>query len=112
MSDPKLNETVTEALSELLEVDGGYVKWKPWPNPITHGYFNRRMFLEAFLMVGGTGVAIEKDSIIEYAGITEKEFNPIANEYISKGVIRKEENIFGVEMYKLNMKEGNIQATP
>jgi hypothetical protein len=59
MGEVKLNDAVTEALSELLTVDKGCVAQKPWPRPITHGYYNRRMVLEAFLFLGGTGVSQE-----------------------------------------------------
>lgn len=104
MNEPELNEAVTTALSELLDTQGNHVVWKSWPATITHGYFNRRMFLEAFLLVGGTGVSIEKSDIIEYAGITNKEFDAILKEYMNKGVVLKVSNPFGADLYKLDMR--------
>jgi hypothetical protein len=67
------------------------------------------MFLEAFLFKAGAGVSISPEDIKEYAAITDKEFPVILREYISQGVIIKEDNVFNVEMYKLNM-EVNVQA--
>jgi hypothetical protein len=112
MSEPKLNDAVTEALSELLTVEKGRVTQKPWPHPITHGYFNRRMVLEAFLFLGGTGVALEAKDIMEHSGITDKEWPIILQEYMDKGVVLKVSNPFGADMYKLDMRPVNKQATP
>jgi hypothetical protein len=93
-----LNPAVTEALQELMT---------PMPDPCSHGEFNRRMFMEAFVSKAGSGVGIAPEDIMEYGSITEREFPIILREYIAKGVIVKADNLFGVEMYKLNMK-----ATP
>ncbi len=112
MSEPKLNEAVTEALGGLLETKGQYVVLKGWPAPVTHGYFNRRMFLESFIVQAGMGVAQEKKDIMEYAGITEKEWVVILKEYMDKGVILKVSNPFGADMYKLDTRDINVQATP
>ncbi len=112
MSEPKLNDAVTEALGELLMVNKGRVAPKPWPNPITHGYYNRRMVLEAFLFLGGAGVSLEAKDIMEYGSITEKEWSVILQEYMDKGVILRVSNLFGADMYKLDMREVNKQATP
>jgi hypothetical protein len=49
------------------------------------------------------GVSIEADDIMEYGGITEREFRTILTEYLDNGIIVKEDNIFDVEMYKLNL---------
>jgi hypothetical protein len=98
MSEPKLNQAVTGAIEGLMS---------PLPAPVTHGQFNRRLFLGAFISKAGIGMSISPDDIMEHGAITEREFKVILNEYITKGVIVKEDNVFGVEMYKLNMK-----ATP
>jgi len=102
---PELNQAVTEALSEMLTVEGNHVVFKDMPSPLTHGYFNRRMFLEAFIRKAGFGVAIEPEDIMEYGGITEREFPVILKEYIDKGIVVKVDNDFGVEMYKLNFNQ-------
>ena len=99
----KLNDAVTTALEDILEVKGGCVSWKPMPNPVTHGQFNRRMFLEAFIAKAGMGVSIEADDIMEYGGLTEREFPIILKEYMDKGVVVKAENPFGAELYRLNL---------
>ena len=110
MSEPKLNEAVTEALGEILEMKGQYVTLKPLTRPITHGYLNRRMFLESFLVQAGMGVSQEKNDIMEYAGITEKEWGVILKEYMDKGVVLKVSNPFGADMYKLDTRDVNKQA--
>ncbi len=94
----KMNPVVLEAIQEVM----GHM-----PAPCSHGAFNRRMFLEAFVANAGSGVGIAPEDIMEYGNITEKEFPIILREFIAKGVVVKEPNLFGVEMYKLNMK-----ATP
>ena len=112
MSEPRLNQAVQGALQKVLTVDdNGRVVVAPMPNPITHGEFNRRMFLEAFLFKAGAGVSISPEDIMEYGNITVKEFPTILREFINQGVVIKEDNVFEVEMYKLNM-EVNRQATP
>ena len=101
--EPKLNTAVTEALEDILEVRGGGVTWKNMPNPVTHGQFNRRMFIEAFIAKAGLGVSIEADDIMEYGGLTDREFPIILKEYMDRGIVIKVENPFGAELYKLNM---------
>jgi hypothetical protein len=112
MTEPKLNLAVQEALKKVVTVSPqGHVITAPMPAPVTHGEFNRRMFLEAFLFKAGKGVSISPEDIMEYGSITPKEFPVILREYIEQGVVIKEHNIFEVEMYKLNM-DVNPQATP
>ena len=112
MSEPRMNEALQKALKGVVTVDPkGHVVIAPMPAPITHGVFNRRMFLEAFLLKAGEGVSISPEDIMEYGGITEKEFPSIVREYLEQGVIVKEDNIFNVEMYKLNLNI-NVQALP
>ena len=93
MSEPT-NEKVTAAIAILLEAG---------PVTITHGEFNRRSFLEAFVLSAGQGVAITPEDIMEYGAITEREFPIILNEYLTEGIIVKADNLFGIEMYKLNL---------
>jgi hypothetical protein len=73
----------------------------PWPHPITHGYYNRRMFLEAVVVKGGEGAAIDEEDILRHAVLTDKEFTTIKDEYIAKGVLKEETNLFGVTLYSL-----------
>lgn len=94
MTEPKLNEKVKDAIAELMT---------PMPNPVPHGLFNRRMFLEAFVSKAGQGVSIEASEIIEYAAITDREYKVILKEYLDEGIIVKESNLFGAKMYKLNL---------
>jgi hypothetical protein len=112
-SEPRINEALREALKDVLTIseDGRHIVIAPMPHPITHGQFNRRMFLEAFLFKAGAGVSISPEDIMEHGNITEKEFPIIVKEFIEKGVIIKEDNVFNVEMYKLNM-DINVQALP
>jgi hypothetical protein len=88
----KLNEVVTEAIASLME---------PLSNPIIHGEFNRRMFLEAVVVKGGVGAAIDKEDIVRYCGITDKEFNTIKDEYITKGIIKETKTQFDTVLYSL-----------
>ena len=111
MSEPKLNQAIQDAIQKVVTIDKGRVVLAPMPAPITHGEFNRRVFLEAFLFKAGAGVSISPEDIMEYGSITMKEFTPILREYINQGVVVKDDNMFGVELYKLNM-EVNRQATP
>ena len=92
--EPKLNDVVTQALAELMT---------PMPSPVVHGYFNRRMFMEAFVHKAGLGVSIESDDIKEHCAMTDKEFNIILKEYIDKGIVVKVDNMFGADLYKLNL---------
>jgi hypothetical protein len=93
MTEPELNPAVTEAMELMLT---------PLPNPVTHGEFNRRMFLEAIIVKGGQGISMEKDDIMAIAGMTEQEFIKIKDEYVSQGVITEKPNMFKVVMYSLN----------
>lgn len=93
-TEPKLNDKVKDAIAELMT---------PLPNPVPHGLFNRRMFLEAFLAKAGQGVSIEADDIMEHAALTDREFKAIVKEYLDEGIIVKENNFFGAKLYKLNL---------
>ena len=97
MAEPKLNPVVVAAIEWLRE---------PMANPVTHGEFNRRMFLEAIIIKGGQGISMEKDDIIAAAGMTEQEFVKIKGEYVQKGVIKETTNMFKVVMYSLNYEGG------
>lgn len=94
MSEPKLNDKVRDAIAELMT---------PLPNPVPHGLFNRRMFLEAFVAKAGQGVSIEAEDIKEHAALTDREFKVILKEYLDEGIIVKEGNLFGAKVYKLNL---------
>ena len=112
MSEPKLNIAIQDALKDILTISPqGHVVLASMPAPTTHGYFNRRMFLEALLFKAGAGISISPEDIMEYSGITKKELPIILKEYTEKGVIIKEPNVFDVEMYKLNINI-NVQALP
>ena len=90
--EPELNTVVTEAIAKLM---------KGLPKACTHGHFNRHMFLEAVVVVGGKGAAIDREDIQRYANITDKEFLTIKTEYLTKGIITEEKNMFGIVLYKL-----------
>lgn len=92
--EPNINEKVRDAIAELM---------KRGPTPITHGEFNRRMFLEAFVAKAGQGVSIEAEDIKEHAALTDREFKVILKEYLDEGIIVKEGNLFGAKVYKLNL---------
>jgi hypothetical protein len=94
MSEPNINEKVRDAIAELMT---------PLPSPVTHGQFNKRMFLESFVAKAGAGVSIEADDIMEHGALTDREFKAILKEYLDEGIIVKESNLFGAKMYKLNL---------
>ena len=94
MTEPKLNDKVKDALAWLMT---------PMSSPVTHGEYNRRMFLEAFMSKAGQGVSIEAEDIIEHCAITDREFKVILKEYMDEGIIVKEGNLFGAKLYKLNL---------
>ena len=97
--EPELNKAVTDAIQSLLT---------DMPNPVTNGQFNRRMFLEAVVLKGGAGAAIDKDDIVKHSALSDKEFTIIKDEYVAKGVVKEETNLFGVTLYSLqyNPNEG------
>ena len=90
--EPELNPVITSAIEELL---------KGLPHPVTHGQFNRHMFLEAVVLKGGVGAAIEAEDIMRYGHLTDAEFTSIKNEYIAEGILKAETNLFGVTLYSL-----------
>jgi len=97
MSDekkPELNTVVTEAIANMM---------KGMPKPCTHGQFNRHMFLEAVVLLGGKGVAIDREDIQRHGQLTDKEFVTIKDEYVAKGIVLEEKNMFDVVMYKLRL---------
>ena len=91
---PELNNIVTEAIAEVM---------KGMPKPCTHGQFNRHMFLEAVVLIGGKGVAIDQKDIQRYGQLTDKEFVTIKDEFITDGIIKEEKNMFGVILYSLQL---------
>ena len=92
--EPKVNTVVTEAIADMM---------KGMPKPCTHGQFNRHMFLEAVVVKGGKGVAIDQEDIQKHGALTDKEFTTIKDEYIAKGIIVEEKNMFDIVMYKLRL---------
>ncbi|KKN92304.1 hypothetical protein LCGC14_0207950 [marine sediment metagenome] len=101
---PTLNPVVTEAIEGLM---------KAMPPAITHGVFNRYMFLEAVVVKGG-GAALDEEDIRKHCGCTSKEFTIIKDEYIAKGVLKEETNLFGVTLYSLqyDTKGGGLDNLP
>ena len=91
---PELNTVVTEAIADMM---------KGMPKPCTHGQFNRNMFLEAVVLKGGKGVAIDQEDIQRYGQLTDKEFVTIKDEFIKKNIIKEETNMFGVVLYSLQL---------
>lgn len=71
------------------------------PNPVTNGEYIRRAFLESIVVVGGVGAGVDKEDIQSNTGITDKELKAIESEYIAKGIVKVEKNIFGGILYKL-----------
>ena len=90
----ELNTVVTEAIAKMME---------GMPKPCTHGQFNRHMFLEIVVLQGKTGVSIDQEDIQRYGALTDKEFVTIKDEYLSKGIILEEKNLFGVILYRLQL---------
>jgi hypothetical protein len=88
------NQAVVNAVHTLLH---------PLSNPINHGEFNRRMFLEAIAVKAGHGCSMTAEDIINYACMTGKEFTVIKDEYVSQGVIKETPNVFGMVLYSMNV---------
>ena len=89
----KLNPAVTKVIESLLE---------PMPNPITHGYFNRRMFLEAVVVKGGVGASIDKEDIVRHAALTEREFVKLKDELMAEGILKETKTQFDTILYSLS----------
>ena len=94
VDNKNLNPAVTEALGYVLT---------PMANPVNHGDFNRRMFIELVGIIGGTGIGMTKEEIISYACMSEKEFHIIKDEFISKHVIKEDVNMYDVTLYSLQL---------
>ncbi len=88
------NEAVKEVLASIL---------KGMPPTVTGGVFNRHMFIEALALKAGIGVGIEGEDIIAHAGMTEREFRIIKDEYITNGIIKEEKNMFDIILYSLQL---------
>jgi hypothetical protein len=88
----KLNPAVTKAIEGLLE---------PMSNPVTHGEFNRRMFLEAVVVKGGVGASIDKEDIMRHTGCTEKEFVKLKDTLIGEGILKETKTQFDTVLYSL-----------
>jgi len=89
------NPKVVAAVEELMN---------GMPAPITHGEFNRRMFLETIVAKGGSGISMDKESLMSYACIPEREFEAIKDEYLAQGIIKEETNpIVGEPLYSLQL---------
>lgn len=86
------NEAVKEALAELL---------KPMPHGMTNGHFIRHMFLEAIAVKAGVGQGIDEEGIIKHTGMSDREFIMVKDEYIVKGIVKEEKNMFDVVLYSL-----------
>lgn len=93
-SEPEINTVVSDAIAKLM--DG-------LPVDLTHGVYNRHMFLEAVVVKGGKGVSIDQEDIQRHGALTDKEFVTIKDEYVAKGIIVEEKNMFDVVMYKLRL---------
>ena len=96
MSDeePKVNTVVVEAIAKMME---------GLPVDLTHGIYNRHMFLEAVVVKGGKGVSIDQEDIQRHGMLTDKEFVIIKDEFIKKNIIKEETNMFGVVLYSLQL---------
>ncbi len=105
MTEPNLNPVIVETIEGLRA---------GMPATVTHGEFNRHMFIEAVVVKGGTGAAIDEEDIRKYASITAKEFITIKDEYIAKGILKEEKNIFDVVLYSLqyDTNEGGLDNLP
>jgi len=76
--------------------------FKRIPSSITHGEFNRRIFLETFVFEAGTNCSVSEDDIRDNAYMTKKEFKDILHDYMTKGIVVEKGRIFGRVMYGLN----------
>ena len=92
--EPKVNTVVTEAIAKLME---------GLPVKLTHGLYNRHMFLESVVLQGRTGVGIDQEDIQRYGALTDKEFVTIKDEYVNNGIILEEKNMFDVILYRLKL---------
>jgi hypothetical protein len=53
---------------------------------------------------GGGGISMDKESIMGYACLTEREFDTIKTELIIKGIIKEENNpMVGEPLYSLQL---------
>jgi len=86
------NKALKEELAKIL---------KSMPAPITNGQFNRHVFIEVLAIKAGLGVGMEADEIMEHTGMTKREFNTVKDEYVAKGVVKAEKNMFNVLLYSL-----------
>lgn len=86
------NEALKEELARVL---------KSMPTPITNGQFNRHIFIEVLAIKAGLGVGMEADEIIEHTGMSNKEFITVKDEYVAKGIVKAEKNMFDVVLYSL-----------
>ncbi len=86
------NKALKEELAKIL---------KSMPAPITNGQFNRHVFIEVLAIKAGLGVGMEADEIMEHTGMTKREFNTVKDEYVAKGVVKAEKNMFDVLLYSL-----------
>ena len=86
------NKALKEELAKVL---------KSMPAPITNGQFNRHIFIEVLAIKAGLGVGMEADEIMEHTGMTKREFNTVKDEYVAKGVVKAEKNMFDVLLYSL-----------
>lgn len=97
------NPKVVKLIEKLMSEHGGM------SIPITHGEFNRHMFIETILLKGGQGISMDKESIMGYACLTEREFGTIKDEYLAKDIIKEDNNpMVGEPLYSLLLtpKEG------
>lgn len=86
------NEALKEELAKVLQ---------SMPAPITNGQFNRHVFIEVLAIKAGLGVGMEADEIIKHTGMTEREFKTVKDEYVAKGIVKAEKNMFDVVLYSL-----------
>ena len=90
------NPKIVKFIEKLMGEHGGMSV------PVTHGEFNRHVFLETIICKGGAGISMDKESLMGYACLTEREFETIKNEYLAEGIIKEENNpMVGEPMYSL-----------
>ncbi len=103
------NPKVVKLIEKLMSEHGGM------SIPVTHGEFNRHMFIETILLKGGQGISMDKESIMDYACLTEREFETIKEEYLAQGILKEENNpTVGEPLYSLRLTpiEGDLTTDP
>ena len=97
------NPAAVEALSEIVMQESGMIVPTPYPAPITNGYFNRRIFLETLFIHAANGTGVERETIIDAACMTDREFDTLKTELIEGEVIEEKKIFNGTIMYSFKM---------